>query len=501
MLNKNKRIILLFIVTITSTLLGFIKEASIVYSMGVSKEADIFIFASNLPIILFSAMGNVVSTSFMPIYTDIRISYDDDESNRFATQFLKYILLVCVSLTLVGELFPSVFIRFMAPGLQEFALTNLAVRIVLPSIIFLGIIYIFVGVLNSHNKVIVTSSVQIPMHLALIISTLMVYKKLGISYSLLMILIGSIMQIIFVYFSTKKLGFKIKDKSIYTNKFLNNAFKMIIPMGIGAMAMQINSLIATNMASRLEAGSITLINIANKLYTASYSTIGYLLVIVIYPVLSELSARKQYKKFNEKLNDSLIKSLIVITPVMLLMIILSEDAVRFFFGNELFGEEKINITAKILAIYSTSLVFWGIKDILNRAYYSLKETKISMINGIVTVITNIIFSTIFINKLGIIGLALASTISSIVSVTLLIKKLKNVGLSLDIKRFFAGFSKIVLSGIIVVICITILRYLPKWTLIGKLNQFIMLSIIVIITLILYSIVSFILFKKDLIKKI
>lgn len=493
---KNKQTIILFIVTIVSMLLGFIKEALIVNSMGISSDADIFIFASNLPILLFSSIGTILTTSFMPIYTEIRVNKNIDEANGYATEFLKYILLICFIVVLLGEVFPTLIVKILAPGLINYEVIKWTTRVMLPSVLILSILYTLNGILNSFGKVIITSSIQIPMHIILIFSSGIIYEKYGLEKSIMLILVGVILQLLLIYIPTKKLGFKLNKKTDITTEFLKKSLSMIAPMAIGAMAMQINSLIATNLASRVGEGSITIISLANKLYTASYSAVGYILVLLIFPILSELAAKKNINKMSEVLNTGIFKAIIFITPVMVLMILLSNDIVKFFFGNEKFGDNNINITAKILSVYTCSLIIWGVKDILNRAYYSLKETKISMINGIITVTINVIFSVLFIDEFGIIGLAMASSISSIISVMLLIKKLNIIGLKLDTKKLVYYMRKIIIIVVIISVNIILFKNKIMWITDSKLDQFVKLASISFITMLLYIVCIIVFFKKD-----
>lgn len=494
---KNKTPIILLFVTVLSILFGFIKESIIVSSMGISRETDLFVFSTNLPILIFSSIGTVISTTFMPIFTDIRINYSIEESNSFSSSFMKYIIVICLAIVAISELFPKLIVKVMAPGLINVEQSEFVIRVIMPSIIILAVLYVFIGILNSYNRVIITSAVQIPMHVTIIISVLFVYKAFGIKGAIITLLLGSIIQVLLFYIPVNRLGWKYCKKTKMTNKFTKQALVMIAPMAIGVMAMQINSVISSNIASRLEEGSMTIINLANKLNTASYSAIGYLVVILIFPILSEYAAKKDINGINNSLEKGIKISFLIILPIMVLMIMLGEDIIKLFFESNNFNGDNIEKTTNVLIAYSCGLVFWGIKDILNRAYYSLKETKISMVNGIITVIVNIILSLLLIQKFNIVGLAMANTGASMISVVLLIRNLKLINIKLNSRSILKFASKLCISATIMIISVVFANKLGLGNIDDKTKLLIRLITIGGIGMAVYSSICFIMVKDEL----
>lgn len=493
---KNKKAIILFILTITSMILGFAKESAIVYTLGATVESDIFIFASNLPIILFSSIGTVISTTFMPIYTDIRINDSIDEANSFASIFNIIIIIICMLITAIIIIFPKILVEIMAPGIANESIVTLVTRVVIPSIIFLGVTSIIVGALESHNKVEIAVARQIPFNLFLIIAMIVVYNKFGFVASVFMILMASIIQLIFVAIYANKINLKYRRPTNKTKKHLRTSFEMIVPMAIGVMAMQINSIVSTNLASTLGTGNITKLNLANKLNMASYNTLGYLIVILIFPILAQHAAKKDYSNIGKALSESIVKSAIIMSPIIIIIFVLSKDIVTLFFGNEKFLDSDIIITTNVLKGYLIGLIFWAIKDILNRAYYSLKETKISMKNGIVAVGINIVVSLILIKPFGIVGLAVSTSLSSMVSVMLLVKNLNIIRVKLNVRYIIIWLMKLIIPTISMVTVYFVINNIFETSQVNKISLFIKITLMSLTMLMSYSLVLYMISKKE-----
>ncbi|WP_052356452.1 murein biosynthesis integral membrane protein MurJ [[Clostridium] dakarense] len=117
--------------------------------------------------------------------------------------------------------------------------------------------------------------------------------------------------------------------------------------------------------------------------------------------------------------------IILIIPVSIGAIVLSEPVVRVVFERGKFDSVATELTSVALSYYSIGMVGLALKSILDKVFYSLKDTKTPMVNGALAMGINILLNLILINFMGYKGLALATSISSIICVILLFRKLKN----------------------------------------------------------------------------
>ena len=106
-----------------------------------------------------------------------------------------------------------------------------------------------------------------------------------------------------------------------------------------------------------------------------------------------------------------------------------------------------------MLFYCLGLVAYSEQQILNRAFYSLQDTKTPVIMGIIGIGTNVVFNLLLIEPMGHGGLALASSIAGIVNMTLLLYYLKKkVGL-IDGKNILRALAKIIFSSLIMAIVV------------------------------------------------
>ena len=493
-LSKYKKNLTLFIITLASMFLGFIRESFIVYKLGGGWEADSFIFALNLPAVIFTSLGGLITTTFMPLYTDARINNSVKTANKFASKVLKNVILICLSIVVLFEIFPQLLVSLLAPGFYGETYKNVIMftRIVLPSIIFLGIAYTFAGVVQSYKKILAVSAMQIPTHIIIILSLLLIYPIFGIEAAVFMIIMAMFSQALLMYINAKKASFIYYKRTSGISRYMKRLLRMLGPMSIGVMTYQINMIVNSRLASTLGAGNITAINLANKINMASYSALGFLVVLFLYPVLSEYAAKKDFENIIKALEKGVLLIIFLMLPVTVVVCFFSKDIVSILFGYGKFKRENIELTSSILIYYSLGIVFLGIKDILNRVYYSLKDTETSMLNGIVSIIVNIVLSLVLMKIIGAPGLALAYTASIITSVILLFKSLKKFKVKINYKHLFLEMSKLMISSSAMLLFLYFQGVLFNFNLTSKLGVLLKIGGFTVISSIIYLLILYLL---------
>src|SRR5699024_2405718 len=134
---------------------------------------------------------------------------------------------------------------------------------------------------------------------------------------------------------------------------------------------------------------------------------------------------------------------------------LATPAVKFAYQRGEFGEAATLMTSSALVYYSLGLVGNGVKALLTRVYYSLKDTKTPMINSAYALGLNFIFNLILVKFMGHCGIALATSLSAIITDVILLyhlrKKIGNLGLKAMTQSSVKIFISSVVMGIIVYI--------------------------------------------------
>src|SRR5699024_5746058 len=246
----------------------------------------------------------------------------------------------------------------------------------------------------------------------------------------------------------KKLGYKYKFNIDLKDQYMQQIALLIPPVLVSVAIADLNNMIDKSMASSLVEGSVSALNYANVLNNIVMSVFVTAIVTVIFPMLSKEANSENYVGLKKVMHTSLNIVLLITIPAAIGMIVLATPAVKFAYQRGELGETAAMTTSSALVFYSFGLVGNGVKSMLTRVFYSLKDTKTPMINSAYALGLNFIFNLILIQFMGHNGLALATSLSAtFTAITLLLSLRKKIG-NLGLKAMVQSSVKILISSLI-----------------------------------------------------
>jgi putative peptidoglycan lipid II flippase len=208
-----------------------------------------------------------------------------------------------------------------------------------------------------------------------------------------------------------KEGFRFKPVIDFKEPGLRRVLFLSVPVLISTLFSEVSILIDKMLASGLDVGSISILDYANKVNGIANGIFFTSLAIVFFPELS-LTSDKLYK-FSNTVTIGLKIVILISFPIMIGIFVLKLPVISLLFERGEFNSSDAYSTSIVLGLYSVGIVGSGLSAILNRAFYSLKNTKTPMINGIFAICANILFSMIGVRLWGVYGLAISSSLTSL----------------------------------------------------------------------------------------
>ena len=424
-----KNAIALMIVTILAKIIGFAREQVLSFVYGAGTYTDVYFATMNIPNVIFAGIGAALSTTFIPLYCEINSSQGEAKSNKFTSNILTIVILICIVISILGLTFPEELLKVFAMGFEGERL-KIGVdftRILISSIIFIGISNVLTAYLQVKNNFVIPGIISLPQNLIVIISIFLseIYGPYTIVWGTL---IGMLSQVIIQLPFAYKKGFRVKPYVNLKDTYLKKMIILTGPVFIGVAVNQVNIMVDKNLASILKEGSISALNYADRLNSFILALFITSIVAVVYPMLSKLSQSNEREKFNEYISTSCNSIILLVVPISVGAMVLSTPIVRLLFERGAFSTEATSMTSSALTMYSIGLVAYGLRDIINKVFYSLQDTKTPMVNGMISMGLNIILNLILVKFMGHTGLALATSISALICTVLLFKSLsKRIG--------------------------------------------------------------------------
>lgn len=424
-----KAIMVVVIATGTGRILGFIREMIIAANFGTTSENDALIIALTMPDIILGIISAALTTILIPVYIEAREKKGRAAGIIFISSLLLVVILLTLILSVMAYMFASPIINCLAPGfLPETKLLATELFIIfIPVMVITSIITIFSGFLQANLNFFIPAFISIPLNIFVISFAYFLSGSIGVSVIAWGYVTGSVFQLAIIFIYANKHGFKISLNFSDSHKYLKSAWTMLVPVLIGSSVAQFNIIICNYLASGLSAGSIASLYYADKLILFPHSVFIMALAIVAFPSFSKNIAVNDKKEFNLAIVKWMNILLMFVIPLTVGFIILRNPIVQIVYQHGRFNYESTMMTATIVQFYALALPAYGLRELFNKIFYSLKETVIPMKIGMFSVSINILLNILLVKEMQYCGLALATTLSSYVSIILLFYKLVKKG--------------------------------------------------------------------------
>ena len=408
-------IIIVGAITILVKFFGFYKEVVIAGEFGLSELLDTFFIALLLPGFINEVFLSAFNSVFIPNY----IAEEKTNKNIAAFQSTSFVVTIITSLVFMGIafLFTDVFLELFFSGHSSgyYELIILQFHYLLPCILIWGLTSLISGLLNIYGEFTYSSLYPIITSIVMIVCVIFYREELGKSVLAVGMLVGSILQLIFlvgIALQKQILKFAVPDfKS-------SNAILMFKQVPAKVSSGFLTGLIPVTdqyFAAQLIVGSIAALNYGMKI-PAFFTTIFIIaLGNVLLPYFSKLTIDNPEKSFKTlfMLNKWIF---IVIMSIMVIACVFSNDIIAFLFERDSFTANDTAIVSKIQIIYLIGVPFIICGNLFVKFLTSINKNAFMAYVSLGSMLLNIILDFILMNWVGLIGIALCTTIIQILKI-------------------------------------------------------------------------------------
>jgi len=447
--------------TMLSKAMGMWRDIILAQSFGTGSELDAYMAASRIPLLFFDfTLGAAIISTFIPVFNRYLQRGDGKRAVDFSNSFINLVVLISAIFSLIGIVFSGPLTSLIAPGYapEVKLLTSRLLMIMLPTIIFTSLAFSFVGILQSYGEFNVPAIISLVSNAAVIVYLLFFNKEFGIFGLAVSMLIGWGLQALVQIPSLIKHKYKYSFKLNLKDEGIKDVFLLAIPVLISSWLQQICVLVNTIFASYLQSGSVAALELANRLYIIVVGVFVFAITNYVFPALSKMSGGGDDAGFAGVMKKSLCSMLVIITPIMSGIMIISREIITVVYARGEFDKSSIALTSAALFFYSIGMIAYGTNEILNKCFYAMEDGKTPMVSAVFGICGAVFFAFVFtkVFYLGIGGLALSASVSAaLVSAVLIYKMNKRVPF-ID-KSFILFIVKIALSVGIMIAAVFVVK--------------------------------------------
>lgn len=431
-------------------LLGFGKQIVLATLYGATSDTDALYIASSIINALCILIFSSISVTLLSMYTQKLIRDGRIAANALIDKTLCVVLPISAIITIVFFIGAPIAARFFAPTYTGKQLATLTKDIRVMSFSFVLWCYFL-----TLNVVAETDKLFIPgkgyaffQNLFIIIAALCFSGTHNANDLIYVYVLAGIIQSVFMTFC-------VRDKYIpnfkrpAVSQDIKYLLQTAIPLLIGNAVHEINDIVDKQIASSLSDGRVSILTYGASLNEIVTTVIIASFATVLFSHFATWVVENNIDAVDKQLKKSTEYLLMITLPIMVLCMICGDHIVSILYGHGKFTSEDIDTTFGVVAGYAVGFVFQAVRANLVKVYYAFGDAKIPMINGVITVTVNILFSVILSQIFGVSGIAYATSCATGISMVLLLTQIH--------------------------------RYMPKFTIIDSVREYIKMIADTIIT--------------------
>ncbi len=400
--------------TFLSRILGFVRDTLIARVFGAGMATDAFFVAFKIPNLLrrISAEG-AFSQAFVPILAEYKKLRSHEDTHVLINHVASLMGVFLLILTIAGMLAAPWIVQISAPGFatdhNKFDLTVNLLRITFPYILFISLVSLAGGVLNTYGNFSVPAFTPVWLNVAFISASLFIAPYFDNSIRILAwaVFAGGVLQLLYQIPYLLKIGLVPRFQLDLSDEGVWRILKLMGPAVFGVSIAQISLLINTIFASFLASGSVSWLYYADRLMEFPTGILGVALGTILLPSLSKSVADKSPEEYSKLLDWGLRLTFMLALPAAVALAVLALPLVTSLFYYGAFSLLDVEMTRQALMAYSLGLLGLILVKVLAPAFYSKQNIKTPVKIAVSTLLLTQIMNLLFISSLKHAGLALS----------------------------------------------------------------------------------------------
>jgi putative peptidoglycan lipid II flippase len=445
--------------TITSRVLGLVRDQVLAFYFGAGDANDAFRVASRIPNLVRDLFAEgAMSAAFVPTFTRQLTLQGREKSWRLASSVINALLIVTGVIVVLGIVFAEPLVRLFASEFSEvpgkLEMTIYLTRIAFPFLTLVAVAAVLMGMLNSLGHFFVPALSPAMFNVAVIVMSLTLIpfsSSIGmepITIVAIATLVGGVGQLVIQWPPLRKEGFRYQPVLDLNDEGLHRVLLLMGPGTIGMAATQINVFVNTVLATGEGTGAVSWLDFAFRLMYLPIGLFGVSIATAATPAISRMVAEQDFPRIRSTLANALGLMLFLNLPATIGLMVLARPIVAVIFEHGNFTAADTIATAAALQLYAIGLIGYSIVRIISPTFYAVGRSRIPVMVSAGSVVVNIILNVSLVQVLGYRGLALGTSITAIVNAGLQLFLLRREIHGIEGARIARSFAKVIAASTI-----------------------------------------------------
>ncbi|MDE0085294.1 MAG: polysaccharide biosynthesis C-terminal domain-containing protein [Candidatus Poribacteria bacterium] len=399
------------------------------FDIGITSDA--LITALKVVLLVDTVVREGAKFSLVPLFITCEKEMTDTEYQRFTNNLLNFLLCVGLGVFILIELCAPWIVRALSSTIDAQKTTTL-LRLCAPLIVFGCGSTVLGALLNSrqHFKTVALRN-ALPAGVAaavflLLWSTENLENWIAIAYTG-----GFVLYFGWLCIGMHRTGhrFQFEGISLGTLRSLKNTVTLPT-LGFAVRQVTNRLLVEVSLVSQLGSGAVTLYECAFRIFSALQTLIGISIATTGLPDMATQDVEDNQFKLRRTLNRNIATAFCIALPVTLLLLLSHTKIVSLLYTGNKFDQTSIQQIAQVLFWLSTGMIFSCLIPVLNAGLYAQKAYGLIFRNMVTMAILNFALAYGFVKAWGLLGIALAVSVTAVLAVVNLTYLLRKTGIVL-----------------------------------------------------------------------
>jgi putative peptidoglycan lipid II flippase len=421
--------------TLISRILGFVRDVVIARMFGAGLATDAFFVAFKIPNLLRRLFAEgAFSQAFVPILAEYRNQRGEQETRLLVDHVATLLAIVLFVVALIGVAAAPLIIYVSAPGFTgipaKFDLTVSLLRITFPYILFISLVALAGGILNTYSRFSVPAFTPVLLNLSFIVFALWLAPHFDPPVMALAwaVFAGGVLQLAFQVPFLARVRLMPRFRLDLKNSGAWRIVRQMGPAVFGVSIGQVSLLINMIFASFLVTGSVSWLYYADRLMEFPAGLLGVALGTILLPSLSRFHATHSVEEYSQLLDWGLRLTLLLALPAAAALALLAAPLTATLFHYGEFSAHDVLATRNAVIAYSIGLTGLIVVKVLAPGFYARQDIKTPVKIALVTLAATQAMNLILIWPLKHAGLALAIGLGACLNAALLYRGLRRRGI-------------------------------------------------------------------------
>lgn len=420
--------------TLVSRVLGFARDMVIARAIGTGWVADAWAVAFRFPNLFRRLFGEgALNSAFVPMYAKRLEAEGKAPADRLAEEIQSVILPILMAFSAVAMLTMPWIMQVYAPGFvgdpAKMALASDMTIIAFPYLLFMSLVALYSGVLNTHGRYAAAAAVQSILNIVLLVAALIsqaIFQPVpgdplwGMTLAYGCAVAGAL-QFLFLVWMLARAGIHLRLRLPRLSPDAKRIFVLMVPGIIAGGVSQISIFVATIVAT-LQDGAPAILYFADRIYQFPLSIVGTAMGIVLLPTLARhiRGGREDLALYWQ--NRGVELAMLLTLPAAVALLVISVPISIALFEGGAFDRASSEAVGHVLVAFGVGLPAFILVKVLQPAFFAREDTATPMRFAVVTLIIDVALAVGLFFALGrdVIGIAIATAAAAWINVVLLV---------------------------------------------------------------------------------